>query len=112
MRRGPVGARVLYYRLRQVDLDGTAAYSPVRVVAGTSAASGLILYPNPAHGGVATLTGAVPGTRVTVYDALGRPVSTVVADATGTAVLALPAELPAGVYVVRTGTKSLRLAME
>lgn len=28
----PAGATPLYYRLRQIDQDGTAAYSPMRTV--------------------------------------------------------------------------------
>ncbi len=107
---------LLYYRLRQVDADGTFRYSPVRTVAlpGTTltgAADGLALFPNPAHG-AATLAGAQPGTAVTVTDALGRPVATATADATGTAALLLPAGLPAGVYLVRAGTRALRLTVE
>ena len=58
-------AAVLYYRLKQVDLDGTFAYSPVRAVALKGAAEGLALCPNPATTG-ATLTGALPGTTATV----------------------------------------------
>ncbi|GAB3867424.1 hypothetical protein GCM10028824_09790 [Hymenobacter segetis] len=46
------------------------------------------------------------------FDALDRPVLTATADAAGTAALALPAGLPAGVYVVRTGSKALRLTLE
>jgi hypothetical protein len=110
--RLPGGAALLYYRLRQVDTDGTFSYSPVRTVSLTGAAEGLALYPNPAHAGAATLTGALPGTRVTMFDALGRSVTTATADATGTAALALPAGLPAGVYVVRAGSKALRLTVE
>ena len=83
------GAATLYYRLRQVDADGTFKYSPVQAVSLTGA--GLALYPNPAHGGAATFTGVTPGAMVTVYDALGRPVTTATADVSGTAALALPA---------------------
>ena len=108
----PAGAATLYYRLRQVDADGSFSYSPVRTVGLTGAAAGLSLYPNPAHGGAATLTGALPGTTVTVSDALGRPVATATADATGTAALALPAGTPAGVYVVRAGAKAVKLTVE
>ena len=113
----PTGATLLYYRLRQVDLDGTFSYSPVRTVALTGVAAGLVLYPNPAHGGAATITGALPGMVVTVYDVLGRPVLSATADATGTAALALPAGsypvgLPVGVYLVRAGTRALRLSVE
>ncbi|MGI4866411.1 MAG: hypothetical protein ACRYFZ_20970 [Janthinobacterium lividum] len=107
------GAALLYYRLKQVDLDGTFRYSPVRAVTLSGAAAGLSLYPNPAPGGgAATLTGAQPGAVVTVLDALGRPVATVPADATGTATLVLPAGLATGVYVVRTGSQALRLTVE
>jgi hypothetical protein len=56
--------------------------------------------------------GAQPGAIVTVYDALGRPVTTATADAAGTAALALPAGLATGVYVVRAGAKALRLTVE
>ena len=108
----PTGAALLYYRLRQVDQDGTASYSPVRTVALPSAPTGLMVFPNPAHGGAATLTGAQPGTPATVYDALGRPVAAATTNAAGTAALALPAGLPAGVYLVRAGTQALRLTVE
>jgi alpha-tubulin suppressor-like RCC1 family protein len=110
--RLPAGASQLYYRLRQVDQDGKAAYSAVRTVALTGASAGLSLYPNPAVGGAATLTGATPGTVVQVLDALGRPVATAKADAAGAAALALPAGLAAGVYVVRAGQRAVRLTVE
>ncbi len=115
-RYGFVDARLpdgtqLYYRLRQLDTNGSFSYSPVRVVTRLVAAAGLALYPNPATAR-ATLTGALPGALATVYDALGRPVVSAPADATGTATLVLPATLPAGVYVVRTGGQALRLTVE
>ena len=100
----------VYYRLRQVDTDGTASYSPVRAVA-VAQSAGLALFPNPATQ-MATLTGAVPGAPVTVLDAVGRLVLRVPADSTGTAALMLPTGLAAGVYVVRTGQQALRLTVE
>lgn len=103
------GVGVVYYRLRQVDADGTASYSPVRPVAVTLPA-GLALFPNPTTQ-TATLTGAVPGAPVTVLDAVGRLVLRVPADSTGTAALVLPTGLAAGVYVVRTGQQALRLTV-
>jgi uncharacterized protein (DUF2141 family) len=84
---------------------GPLATAPGR--AGTA----LQLYPNPTHG-AATLTGAQPEASVTVYDALGRAVLSATANAAGTATLALPAGLPTGVYVVRTGSRALRLTVE
>jgi hypothetical protein len=103
-------ANPVYYRLRQVDADGTFAYSPVRTVA-VRGLVGLALFPNPTKR-AATLTGAESGLAVTVFDALGRLVLTLSADAAGTAVLALPDGLATGVYVVRAGSKALRLTVE
>ena len=110
----PARLPTLYYRLKQVDADGTVAYSPVRTVAlaGKAANAGLALFPNPARPGAATLTGAAPGTAVTVCDTLGRSVASATADASGTAVLALPAGLPTGVYAVRAGAQAVRLTVE
>ncbi|MBH8559362.1 RCC1 domain-containing protein [Hymenobacter negativus] len=110
-RQYPGETNHLYYRLRQVDLDGTFSYSPARTVTVGGPAT-LALFPNPTHGGAATLTGAAPSTTVRVYDALGREVLAATADANGTAALVLPAGLPTGVYVVRAGSKALRLTVE
>ncbi|MBF9223094.1 hypothetical protein [Hymenobacter ruricola] len=42
-------------------------------------------------------------------DALGSPVATATADASGAATL--PAGLPAGVYLVRAGAQAVKLAV-
>jgi hypothetical protein len=105
----PRGASLLYYRLRQVDLDGTASYSSVRVVQ-RALSSPLVLFPNPAQEAT-TLAGAAPGAAVHVLDALGRVVVTATADAMGIAPLALPATLSGGVYVVQAGKQTARLAI-
>jgi hypothetical protein len=102
-------ASPVYYRLRQVDADGTASYSPVRTVAVTKPE--LALSPNPTSRAT-TLTGAGPGTAVTVFDAIGRQVLTATADAAGSAALVLPDGLATGPYVVRVGSKALRLTVE
>ena len=104
------GANMVYYRLRQVDQDGTVVYSPVRTLALGNLA-GLSLLPNPTTAG-ATLTGTAPGVQVTVYDALGRQVATATADIAGSAALGLPVGLPAGVYLVHAGSQVLRLVVE
>ncbi len=71
----------------------------------------LTLSPNPARAAL-TVGGAPAGAAVAVLDALGRQVAAAPADAAGTARLRLPAGLAAGVYVVRAGTQSARLAVE
>lgn len=109
----PAGVPTLYYRLRQVDADGTSTYSPVRSVTLTAATAGLALFPNPMRQAT-TLTGALPhaAAAVQVFDALGHTLTTSTADADGTAHLTLPTGLVPGVYVVRTGTQALRLLLE
>ncbi|RZK32194.1 MAG: T9SS type A sorting domain-containing protein [Hymenobacter sp.] len=98
-----------YYRLRQVDLDGTFQYSPVRVVSGQSALAGLRFFPNPAQAGAA-LRGATPGAWLQILNMLGQVVATAPADASGTVLL--PASLPGGVYVVRSGQQATPLVVE
>ncbi|WP_460610450.1 hypothetical protein [Hymenobacter terrigena] len=66
-------ASPVYYRLKQVNLNGTFSYSPVRTVA-VSGHAGLALFPNPTTRATA-LTGVQPGTVVTVFDAIGRQVT-------------------------------------
>lgn len=81
----PVGAATLTYRLRQVDLDGTAALSPaVEVVVGRAAAFAFHPpFPNPSPDAV-TLRYELPQrapVRLTLYNLLGQRVATLV-DAT------------------------------
>jgi hypothetical protein len=95
----PAEASVLYYRLRQMDRNGAARFSPVRAVQLGKQAD-MVLYPNPAHEAF-TVAGVAAGAKLAVFDALGRQITTSTADASGTAHLTLPAGLAAGVYVVR-----------
>ncbi|NML65892.1 hypothetical protein HHL22_11815 [Hymenobacter sp. RP-2-7] len=68
----------VYYRLQQVDQDGTVHYSPVRSVSFTkSAALALTLYPNPASAATGLDLSALPSTgtyQVLLLDATGRQV--------------------------------------
>ncbi|UOQ99342.1 T9SS type A sorting domain-containing protein [Hymenobacter sp. 5317J-9] len=101
---------VRYYRLRQVDLDGATAYSPVVVLRRSvaSAPATADAYPNPF---VQTLSVALPGSAepqavaVSLTTLAGRPVYAAKLDlsATPQALAALP-ELAAGVYVLRLTT--------
>jgi hypothetical protein len=103
-----VPASTLYYRLHQVDQTGKATYSPVRP-AQLVEVGGLTLYPNPAQSGVSHLSGVNPGAAVRVLDMLGQVIRVTTADRAGTAVLA---GLPAGLYLVRADSSTVRLSVE
>jgi hypothetical protein len=108
----PGETNVLYYRLRQVDLDGSISYSPVRVVT-IDGQRALTLYPNPARAGqVLTVTGLAAGTTAEVLDALGRRLLATPVAADGTARFALPSSLAGGTYVLRSGAQARRLLVE
>jgi hypothetical protein len=76
---GTQPAGLVYYRLRQVDLDGTATYSPVRPVqlGAAEAAGRASLYPNPAQASTTLDLSALPTAasyQVQILDATGRQV--------------------------------------
>lgn len=105
----PGGAPTLYYRLRTVDHDKSAAYSPVRTVAvpGRLAELSLSVAPNPAAAGTpASLWIASPApaaATLTVLNALGQVVGTrPAALLEGSQQLPLDVRsLPAGMYTLR-----------
>jgi alpha-tubulin suppressor-like RCC1 family protein len=87
-----------------VRYDHATTALPVRP--STLASASAALYPNPALG-PARLHGAGSGAGVSVFDAVGRLVLQTTTDATGEA----PLTLPAGLYLVRVGTQTLRLSV-
>ena len=97
-----------YYRLRQVDLDGTVAYSPVVALSRNVATAPAEAYPNPF---AETLSVALPGrfmpqaTAVTLTSLAGRQVyaTQLELSAAPQVLTALPA-LPAGLYILRLST--------
>jgi hypothetical protein len=102
----------LYYRLRQVDTDGTISYSPVRTVSFAEVTSKpqLRLYPNPASTKASLSLALLPaGTyTVSVVSLTGQTLSTAQYAAGQAHELDL-AQLPAGMYVVRVQNAALSL---
>jgi uncharacterized repeat protein (TIGR01451 family) len=92
----------LYYRLRQVDTDGTPTTSEVRVVRfGKSATVELSLFPNPATDLVRVrLTGVSGQAQATLYGTTGQLLRKQSFDAAQAATLDVQS-LPAGTYLVR-----------
>jgi len=98
----------LYYRLRQVDADGTATYSPVRALRFGAAA--VALYPAPA-GATATLDlTALPGgpQAITILDLTGRTLARYTLAGGQAHPLDLRG-LPVGMSLVRVAGYTLRL---
>jgi hypothetical protein len=107
---GTQPAGLVYYRLRQVDLDGTATYSPVRPVhLGAAAQVSLSLYPNPAQASTTLDLSALPATasyQVLVLDATGRQVQRLLLAGGQAQPLDLSALTPGLLTVLVTGTQA------
>ncbi|WP_210521112.1 T9SS type A sorting domain-containing protein [Hymenobacter terricola] len=101
-------AGMLYYRLRQVDLDGTSVYSPVVTVAGTGLSAKVLLYPNPAHGSVSFAAEAATPYRV--LNQLGQSLLRGTTEA-GTTTVALD-QLPTGLYLLELQTATGRMVQK
>jgi hypothetical protein len=105
---GKTGVR--YYRLHQLDFDGTGSYSPVRVVSfdgGATLALELSIYPNPVTGDDTRLliqTAEVGNARLRITDLMGRTIiDQAIATANGSTEtrLAALAGAKAGTYLAQ-----------
>lgn len=106
-----VAGRAVYYRLRQVDLDGKAAFSPVKVVQFNVLVPALRLYPTPASAETMLDLALLPAGsyHMRVLDATGRSVLSQQVDG-GTAYHLSLHELSSGVYCVVVQGQELTLA--
>lgn len=96
-----------YYRLRQVDLDGTTMLSAVRAVQLDAVSESLQVYPNPTTDYLFLESTISTETRVRVFDNLGKEVTHLVGTQ-GKASTRLRLDLralPVGIYVVKTPTQ-------
>ena len=103
----PIAASpILYYRLRQVDNDGRAAYSRVVFV---PAAEGFALFPNPSQGEVTVRFAQPEAAQLWLVSASGQTVwQTDDLPAGATAALNQRlATLPPGFYVLRVQQGSI-----
>jgi len=101
--RLPQGISLLYYRLRQTDLNGDTSYSPVRTVALSAQAAGFVVYPTKVPTGEAATylyTGPAEPATLQVLDMLGRVVR--IAHVDGRAQGEVPLQgLAIGTYLLR-----------
>ena len=100
---------VSYYRLKQVDFDGTVAYSPVAVIqiGEHQIPVNISISPNPFDNDL-TITSNVIGEimDISVYDVLGREVYQV-NPKTNDGIVHIHLELPSDAYIITVQTESI-----
>jgi hypothetical protein len=108
----PSGATMLYYRLRQVDLDGSVHFSPVRsvAIAMSAVAFGAEVYPNPWVGELHVQLAGIGAEPISflLYDALGKLVRSHTTASAQQVVLPAATDLPTGVYYLRISQGAAR----
>ena len=114
----PATPEILYYRLRQTDIDATVTHSPVRTVTQTAsrATSHLQAYPNPARDVVSVRVSfpvlTIPGNEYQVFDLQGRLVRTQATSDAATEALLPLIGLRVGTYLLRYGSLMQYLTVE
>lgn len=102
---------VSYYRIQQVDADGSFSYTPVRAVERLLLSKALSYYPNPTTD-LLTVEGAVEELQqLRLFNLTGQEVTTQVAirgQGTNQVTLQLN-QLPAGTYILQTAARTRRI---
>ena len=70
----------LYYRIKEIDIDGAYIYSNIVVIHDKNAARNYLVFPNPANNFITiTSPGNFSGkTKVILYDAVGKQLSSLI----------------------------------
>lgn len=107
------GYTYTYYRLKQIDYDGTYSYSQIIAIQGIRSALSVVVFPNPseAHQLTFRLSGvsASDELSVVVYDAQGRLLyqqQNAVLDASQQVRMPVSVCVPAGRYYVQVRAKN------
>ncbi len=114
----PLGAEVVYYRLRQVDIDATAHYSEIKTVRSDQLTQAISLYPVPVKRGQNVFLNYNSASEeiivVEIYDNPGKVVSsgqyTVLEGANS--IELNTASLSSGLYHLRIGGKAAKFIVE
>jgi hypothetical protein len=109
---GSYPVSVVYYRLRQVDVNGTTTFSPVCALSGLLAPThlaGMWVFPNPAAAsGPTVVVNGAQSSPVQLLDVRGQVVTSAPVEMSGSAVLTVVG-MAAGMYLIRCGGQTTRL---
>jgi len=72
--KGPVNGAVVYYRLKQIDMDGRSSYSAIRTIKAGMGSAALQAYPNPSGGSITIQSGLVGKQKILLLDQHGAVV--------------------------------------
>lgn len=99
---------VSYYRLKQVDMNGSFHLSDIQSVNNSPKANQVKVYPNPTDKGLVTLVSDEPISSLFVYDALGKTVFETTIDSDDTYLLDTQSFEP-GIYWINLNGGNYKL---
>lgn len=97
---------VNYYRLKQVDKNGTFVYSDIRAVA-LNPGSELIIYPNPAQFSVQLIQKNISREKITLIDQAGRTINVPSLVLSDDLIQINTQDIANGIYLIRIGAEAV-----
>ena len=100
-----------YYRLKQIDFDGTHTYSQIKALSfEEELSSALTAYPNPTNGTVTiTLNELIEVQKVGLYNLSGNQLLGKTQSISPNKISIDLSNLPTGTYLVNYGNKSVKI---
>ena len=91
----------LYYRVKEIDIDGAYIYSNIAVIHNKNTSGNYFIFPNPANNYITiTSPGNITGkTRVILYDAIGKQLTSLMLS--GTIEKINTSGFPDGAYILK-----------